>query len=419
MKLRHVAIVLVLVCGSTSSVIADGLFLNGVSPRTIGRGGTNIGNNDNGAVIFDNPAAMTNIQGTTLGEFGVDVLITDFEYRDADTMGTASSSIGSPLPQFSMIRRSEDGTWAYGLGVYTPAGFSESYKMNGASPFSGPQVYDSFGSLTKILPALAFAPTDRLSIGGTLGVGVSHMELESPYFLQSPGPLFGTPVELDLQGTGATLIWSLGLQYKLSDRTTLGVTYQSESAFTLDGPAKVTIPGLGEFRYDADTSVTWPRSLGVGMKHAVNDRHTFSADVIWFDWSEAFNDIRVALNDPSNPVFPQVNETLPLDWRDTVSVRLGYEIDLGDCRTVRFGYVYHRNPIPASTITPLIQAITEHGFSTGYGFRFRGVEIDLAYMLTIGEDVQVNNSQFVGGDFNNARHGAVTHAIAIGAIKRF
>ncbi|WP_417847477.1 OmpP1/FadL family transporter [Thalassoglobus sp.] len=412
-------LVTLLIFSASSQVQADGLFLNGVSPRSIGRGGTNIGHSDNGAILFDNPAAMTNIKGHWLNEVGVDILITDFEYQDEQNTRTASSSIGTPLPQISMIRKSADGHWAYGFGVFTPAGFSESYRMNGSFPFLGPQSYDSFGSLTKILPGLAYAPNDRFSFGGTLGVGVSHVEVESPYFLQSPGPLQGTPTLLDLQGTGATLIWSAGMQYKLSEATTFGLTYQSESDFKLDGRAHVAIPTMGSSRYDADIKIKWPRSLGVGVKHQLTRRGTFSADVIWFDWSSAFKDLNIALNGPETPGYPEVNETLPLDWSDTVSIRLGHEIDLGRCQTLRFGYVYHRNPIPRTTITPLIQAITEHGLSTGYGFVFHGVEIDLAYMLTIGKDVHVTNSQLVGGDFNNARHGAVTHAISVGAIKRF
>ncbi len=44
----------------------------------------------------------------------------------------------------------------------------------------------------KILPALSYRVTDRLSIGATLGLGLSYAELEGPYFLQGPtlpGPL--------------------------------------------------------------------------------------------------------------------------------------------------------------------------------------------------------------------------------------
>ncbi len=402
----------------TSQANAEALFLNGLSPRSIGRGGTNIAHSDNGAIIYDNPAAMINIEGKWLKEFAVDVIITDFEYQDAENPRTGSSTTGTPLPQFSIIRKSEDGHWAYGFGVFTPAGFSTSYSMNGTFPFLGEQSYDSFGSLTKVLPSLAYAPNDRFSIGGTLGVGISHVEFETPYFLQSPG-LQGTPILLDLQGTGATLVWSLGMQYQVSNETTVGLTYQSKSSFKLDGPTNIAIPTVGSSRYDSDLKITWPQSLGFGVKHRVSDRGTFSADVIWSDWSSAFNNIEVALNGPTTPGFPVVVETIPLNWDDTISVRLGHEIDLGCSRTIRFGYAYNNNPIPNSTITPLIPAITEHALSAGYGFEVFNVEIDLAYMLTIGKDMRTTTNQFIGGDFNNARTGAVTHAGAIGVIKRF
>ena len=351
---------------------ADGLFLNGISPRSIGRGGTNIGHSDNGAIIFDNPAAMTNIEGTWLAEVGVDVLISDFEYQDANTAGTQKSSIGTPLPQIAIIKKSQDGHWAYGFGVFTPAGFSESYRMTAGPPFAGEQNYDSFGSLTKILPSLAWAPNDRLSIGGTLGVAVSHVEFETPYFIANPlpSPPPVVPLLLDLQGTGAALIWSTGLQYKLNEGTTLGLTYQSESSFKLDGPANATLPGPALLRFDADTRIKWPQSLGFGMKHQVNPKNTFSADVIWFDWSSAFDSIGISLNATAPPSFPDINESVPLDWKDTVSVRLGYEIDL-------------------------------------------------AYALTVGKDVHVGSSDILGGDFNDSRHGAAFHAISIGAIKKF
>lgn len=398
---------------------ADGLYLNGVSPRTIGRGGTNLAHSDNAAIILDNPAAMTNIRGTQLGEIGVDILFTSFEYEDPFTGGTAKSHDVAALPQIGYIRRSEDGRWAYGLGIFTPAGFSESYRMEATAPFQGPQRYESYGALTKILPSLAWAPTDRLSVGATLGVGLSQVEFESPYFLQSPGQLQGTPMSIAMHGDGAALIWSAGMQYQLTDRTVIGATYQSESSFRLDGRATVEIPMLPAARYDSDIRLTWPQSAGFGLKHDLGQRGIFSADLLWYDWSGAFDDLAISLRNANLADFPDIDESLPLRWRDSLSVRLGHEIPLGNNRILRFGYVYHRNPIPSSTITPLIQAISEHAGAVGYGFRFRDFEIDLSYMVLLGKDVHVGTSQLIGGDFDNSRHGALIHALSIGAIRRF
>ena len=408
------ALIVCLGCLS-SSLHADGLYLNGVSPRSIGRGGTNLGFADNGGIIFDNPAAMANVQGRGLFDASVDVLITDFEYSDPQNPHVTTSS-GTPLPQISTILKSPDGRFAYGLGLFVPAGFTQSYDMQGSPLQPGPQHYESYGSLIKILPAVAWKATDRLSIGGTLGVAVSQVELQAPYFLQS----VGLPSALDLNVDGAGLTASVGLQYELTETTTVGFTWQSKTHINMDGDTRVALgPGIDAL-YDTDMTVQWPRSLALGVRQEIGEKHVVSADTTWYNWSETFDNFRIVLGSPTNPFFPPgVKEPFPLDWKDTVSMRLGYEYHIDARRTARLGYVYHPNPIPNSTLTPFIQAITEHAFSCGYGFQVLKCEVDLAYMLTMGDSQSVGTSAFLGGDFDNSRHDATTHAVCVSLIKRF
>lgn len=401
-----------------SVVLAEGVILNGVSPRSIGRGGTNLAHNDNGGLIFDNPAGILNLPGNGLFDVGFDVLITEMEYSDPEN--TFRRDAGAvPLPQISVVRKTSDGRWAFGLGIFTPAGFNAEYELERPIPLRGEHRYESFGALVKVLPAAAWRVTDRLTVGGTLGLGVSHAQLEGPYFLQSPGPLQGLPTLIDVRGTGVALVYSLGMQYELTEQTTFGMAYQSESRFNLNGRADVEVPVVGAARYDTDIRITWPRSFGIGLRHDTQRRHVFSTDLIWYDWSSAFDDFGITFSDPSVPIFPTINERFPLDWRDSVSVRLGYEFDLPDAGTVRLGYVYHRNPIPASTLTPWIQAIMEHGLSFGYGFKFHDYEIDVSYSFVFGNEQRVGQSGWIGGDFDSSRHRAQTHALNASVIKRF
>lgn len=395
----------------------DGVILNGLSPRSLSRGGTNIAHFDNAAILHDNPAALVNVAGEGLFEIGVDMLITDFRY--ADPFNNVSDTTFTPLPQIGLVKKSRDGIWACGLGVYTPAGFTETYEMQGPFPLVGTQLYKSFGALMKVLPGGSVALTERLSVGGTFGVAVSHAELEGPYFLNGPGPLRGTPTLLDTQGTGAAPVWSAGLQYLLTDQTTIGVTYLSESSFALDGSTRVSVPNLGDTSYDSKLDVTWPQSVGLGVRHACCPHRIVSADVIWFNWSGAFDEFVLRLRNPSNPYFPEVDEHLPLAWRDTVSVRLGYEQQVTDCGTLRLGYVYHRNPIPSGTLTPFIQATLEHAVSVGYGWRRGDWSIDLGYMFLFGPDQHVQTSDLAGGDFDNSDHEARIHALLLGLVRHF
>ena len=403
---------------TAGEIWADGVMLDGLSPRSIGRGGTNIAQADNGAILYDNPAAAVNIEGSTLIDIGVDMLICDFHYSGARATANEAGNL-FPLPQISMIKKSRDGRMAYGLGLFVPAGFSETYDMQGPAALGGVHRYKSLGSLAKILPTLAYKLNNRLSIGATLGVAVSHDELEGPYRIQSPGPFQGVATLMDMQATGAAMCWSLGLQYELSESTTLGLTYQSESRFKADGNTSVNVPGYGMTAYDSQLHITWPRSLGLGIRHEICPCRTVSADLIWFNWSNAFDSLGIQLDNSSNMAFPNMLEQLPLDWRDTVSVRLGFEQKLACDRVVRCGYVYHRNPIPDGTLTPYIQAIMEHSFTAGYGWKYRGWNIDFAYLFAFGPNRRVGASDLVGGDYSNSFHRSQIHDISFSFMRQF
>jgi long-chain fatty acid transport protein len=410
-------------CFLATTALADGVWMDGISARSLSRGGTNQGFADNGGILFDNPGAMTNVQDGGLFEGDFIGLQTTFRYQDP-ARNTVSQGM-TPIPQLSFIRKSADGNWAFGIGMFTPAGFSTSYDMNGPALFSGPRAYDSFGTLTKILPGLSYKLTDRLSIGGTFGVGVSYASLNGPYTLQS-SPLTGTPILLDIHGGGATQVWSVGAQYLLTEDTVLGATYQSASNFNLQGSAQVNLPAaLGGFgtRYDSTIAIKWPQTVAVGVAHKLCPHRTVSADVIWFDWANSFNQVGVNLQNPTNPVFqalaPTINEHLPLNWRDSVSMRLGYQqmLDIGG--TFRIGYVYHPNPVPNSTLTPFLPATLTNTFTIGYGFGWRSWQIDAGWAHAFSAPQSVGTSAIVGGDFNNSTIHAQVDALFVGMIRPF
>lgn len=400
------------------SALAEGVFRNGLGARSIGRGGTNIAHTDNGVILLDNPAGAVNIAGSRITDIGFDLMLPSLHYSDPSRDAAANSNL-FPLAQVAFIRKSRNDRWAYGVGFFVPAGFSATYDIEGPPALPGPRRYKSIGAFAKVLPMLAYRLTDRLSVGTTLGVGISHMELEGPYFLQGPNPFRSTPTMLDLQDTGAAICWSIGLQYQLTEATTVGVTYQSECHFHLDGTARVDIPGLGQSAFDSQLDVTWPRSLGLGVRHELCPHRILSTDVIWFDWSRAFDAFDLHLTNPRNLAFPPIEESLPLDWRDSVSVRVGYERLFARGRTLRFGYVYHPNPIPDRTLTPYIQAIGEHSFSLGLGWVWQSWDVDLAYMFNFGPERSVGTSGLLGNDFDLSNHRAQVHCIAFSFLRQF
>ncbi len=413
-----------LICCVASNCFGDGVIRDGLGPISTGRGGVGIAFADSGQMILENPAAMSLMPTMHLREFDFDLLLTRLDYSDPDNPLTDAANNPFPIAQLSIISMDPDSGIGLGFGVFPQAGFSSRYTLEGPAPLAGPQTYKAVGALIRFLGAASFRVSDRMSIGANSGVAVNHMELEGPYFLQGPSAFAGTPTRFDLQATGASFSWAAGMQYLLTDRTTLGFTYQSETKFDSGGNTLVEIPGLGSSRFDSTLGAVWPQSFGLGLKHDVDPFTRFGLDLVWFNWSQAYDSFKVDLRDPDNPVFGAVvgnelREEFPLRWRDTLSVKFGVEREFGLGKIIRAGYVYHRNPIPVETLTPFIQSTLEHAVSIGYGWQRSELSFDVAYQYSFSGQQDVGASQFIGGDFDNSSHNTTAHWISAGVVQRF
>ena len=404
---------------------ADGLVRDGIGAISTGRGGTNIGHSDNAAVLLDNPAGMINVNGAGLFEIGADVVITDLSYSDPDNPDVSGKFRPCPSPNLGYIGKSDDGRWAAGIGVFAPAGFSAEYDMN--NPHFGESTYKSLGCLAKVLPGVAFQVNDQLSIGATLGVAFSQAELEGPFYPNSL-PLAGAPTEFDLLANGVAPTGSVGLQYKLTPRTTIGACYTEETRFRLDGTVRADVPfppagGIVSSNFDAQVDLVWPRSFGVGLRHEVCACRRFSADLIWYDWSHAFDELDIKLTNSSHPGFamfgPTIRDSLPLDWEDSVSLRLGYEWEPIAANIFRMGYVFHNSPVPDSTLNPYLDGVLTHALSAGYSREYERYVLNAAYQYSFSPEREINDSQLAGGDFNDSKFSAEAHWLSLSLLVPF
>jgi long-chain fatty acid transport protein len=411
---------------AASSALADGVIRDSNEAITDGRGGTNIAFSDNGAVILSNPAGILNAEGSGLFEVSGDTLITDLHYSNPINEDASAKIRPLELPSLSYFQKSENGNFAWGIGIFAPAGFAAGWDLN--NPVLGNQSYKSFGSLIKILPALAWRPIDNLTIGATLGISYSYEELETPFFIQQ-GPFAGAPTSIKLVGDGVSPTWSVGAQYKLTDTTMLGAAYTSADHFGLNGHMDATVYGLApepvSSHFNTLTTICWPATVGIGLKQDLPHRQRVSLDVVWVDWADAFKDINIELNDSSNPIFthylgPVFNQSIPLNWWDSVSVRTGYEWFYSDTSVIRLGYIYTSGTIPSSTLTPWIPATLENTFTIGWGTTLADTwHLDLAYQYSFGPQRTVGTSALVGGDFSSSTIDAQAHWFGIGLTHTF
>ena len=425
--LRFTACCLLILAASMAArqARADGLVRDGIGPISTGRGGTNLGFADNGAVILDNPGALVNVANDGLLELGVDTVISQVHYTDNKPNDVQSAIRPIPTPNIAYIRRSKDKRWAWGLGVFGPAGFGASYEFQNS--FAGPQQYKSFDAVAKLLPTLSYRVTDRLSIGGSVGIAASYLDLQGPLFMQD-GALRGAPAIVNLQGFGVAPVGSFGMQYKLTEKTTLGMSFTSMTKFHMGGVMNANVYGVTPLpvysRFSSSTDINWPRSLAFGLAHKINPKHVIGIDMAWYDWKHAYNNVGINLTDASNPLVPMlagpaIVQRLPLNWHDTVSLRLGYQWMPNSKNTYRIGYVYHNSPTPSYSLTPYTDGILLHAFSAGYSRKIGRAYLNAAYQFTFGPTRHVTVSSFAGGDFSNSTLHAQAHVASLSLLVPF
>ena len=88
-----------------------------------------------------------------------------------------------PLPNLGYHQEKRQWPWAWGIGAFVPAGFGASYGVMN-EPATGANLLRSQGGMAKLLPALSFRATERLSLGISVGIGFSYASLDGPLYLQ-------------------------------------------------------------------------------------------------------------------------------------------------------------------------------------------------------------------------------------------
>lgn len=411
---------------TASPLLANGIVRDSLGAISSGRGGTNIAHSDNLSILHDNPAGMAWLPGGLQFELSADFLHRTVEYRDLDDGDDANDRI-FVLPQLAFTARVPDTPVTFGLIATFPGGYGAEYDLihdsNGTFSF-GKREYLSEGNLLKILPTFGVMVNEYLSVGGGIGVGISQAQLNLPYTFQT-GAFANQPALLELKSDGVGVTWNIGVQIRPTSKLTIGLSYISQTETDQEGDVDVDITGTPlsglvtdpTATYDLDFRLRWPRSAHVGVVYDL-DFGRISVDGSWFHWQDAFDEFHLNLSDGDNAQFnalagPTPRDVIPLKWRDSFSIKLGYEHFFNAVSTLRVGYIYNLNPIPDKTLIPLFPGTLEHSFAVGYGHDFGVARIDLAYQYAFGREREVGTSALAGGDFNSSSLNAEAHWLMI------
>lgn len=349
--LSFAAVLLMGTALQTSTSDAAGFYIQEQSVSGLGSAfsGSTTTINDASTMYF-NPAGLTRVQGTQF-QAAAHILAPSIDFKN--TGSTSLAVFGSqpidggnggdpteptPVPNGFSSYQINDKYWV-GIGVTAPFGLGSEYD----SDWFGR--YDSIKSNLKtidIQPTAAMKISDKLSIGGGINIQYAEAELTNAV---NGGATEGIST---LQGDDWTAGYTLGLDYKPWDHTTIGLSYRSAISHKLEGSLGVENSGNADFFVKGTADLDLPNIATLGVAHDLDDKWTLSGQVTHFGWSK-FEDITAITAEDFTVLGVTRNEgdevlSVKQGYNNTFAYAAGAEYQANDAWTLRGGLQYDETP---------------------------------------------------------------------------
>jgi long-chain fatty acid transport protein len=372
MRLRFATAVACLVLGTASSVLAQGFVLTGVGAinRSMGGAGTAAPLDSIGALQW-NPASITAVGNRV--DISVDMVSnrntvssTLFEGTPAELSGSTDGNTGfAPMPGIGVIYGEGDSPFTYGFSLSSIGGFFVNFPASLTNPVLTPQPTGLGGAYTRLsllqaAPMMAAKLTDGLSIGAGPTLTIADAQM-SPFALNPPDGIgFYSDAMQSRPRFGAG--FQLGIFYEMEQGINLGFSFKSPQWFETFKWQSHDINGLPR---ELSTSFRYPMILSWGASYTGIENWTFATDLRFVD----FESIPV-FGDPTG--FRPDGSVTGLGWRNAFVWANGVQYQLNDEWSLRAGYGYNTNPVPAAEASFNINApgLYQHLLSFGATWQF-------------------------------------------------
>ncbi|MFH1034135.1 MAG: outer membrane protein transport protein [Pseudomonadota bacterium] len=354
----------------------NGMNMISFGGQEAGMAGASLGVSDNPVAMNNNPAGLSQIKGQEL-TVGISALMPNLKHEDRFSNSVDGESNIFLLPMAAYAYHHQGSPWTLGLGLFGQGGMGADFQNLNTAFGTKDQTFTNV-SYAKVTPSLAYQVNDKLSLGAALNIGYAAMEMK--YFPNTvvPGVFYGMNLQ-NVYGFGYGV--KVGAQYKATEMVTLGLVYTSKSSLDFKH-GDMTFAGAGKYSAEVE-GFNWPQSVGAGVAVRPTKKLLLAADLTWVNWKNAMDQVDIKTNAPG----PLSNIHFNMNWKDQIVLALGAAYKLTDVWTVRAGYNYGNNPVPAETLSSLFPAIPEHHLTLGLGYK-----INDSWCLDAGWEHAFSNS---------------------------
>ena len=293
--------------------------------------------------------------------------------------------MGSNLATGFSFRMEDDSPLTMGVGVFGLAGGGVNFAGSATTPILTPHLppkYFGVGpiysniSLLAINPMVSYQFTDRLAVGGGPVITSSTANFAPAFFAPTPGPL-GLPTFP--AATDSHPFWGagfqLGLLYEVNDDWNVGFSYKSP---------------IWQQRWEYNAAYKNQSARPISLQASLPA--IYSWGVAYKGLSKTLIDMDLRYIDYANTqLFGQSPTSGGLGWHGVFAVATGVQYALTERITLRGGYLFNTNPIPAPVTLFNVQApvISQHTLSMGASMAVtENVTLSFAWMHAFDNSIE-------------------------------
>lgn len=344
------------------------------------------GVNDPSAVYY-NPAALGEIEGDNLVVTGTYVgLYNSVENsgrravnkHDDNLLATLFANYHIPGTDFTL-----------GIGSYTPFGLATTYDRE----FTRFAAERTELRTIYVTPALSWHPSKFFAVGAGLSF-VHASGLFSRSLCLAPtcdvDPMFQG--RLRLTDTANAFTYNLGLLVKPMENLKMGLSYRARADIRFD-TANVKLGGAlapGNLRAKV-SPIPLPPVVNAGIHWQINPLWGVEFVYEYTRWSE-FNRFSATFS----PAVPLAGFSLPQEWKNTSTLRLGSDYKLTRNWELRGGIAVEESPSPNRTYNPAIPGADLLTLNAGVGYKWQSLGVDFGYMAVFYKNRKLTNNELEG-----------------------
>jgi len=162
--------------------------------------------------------------------------------------------------------------------------------------------------------------------------------------------------------------------------------------------------------YDARAEFGLPQSLSTGLSFSASKKLRIAVDGEWINWANAFDKMDISLRNGTNTNINRMTGAngnlemaFPLNWKNTIVIRTGAELEVSKKISLAAGYVYGTNPVPHTTIFPVFPAVVVHHVTAGATAKlWPHAALNFAYEYAFRNNETASSKSSIASEYNNS-----------------